>query len=167
MAITIVAPPGMRGIAGHLKTLIRTAFALEHRRAGEVAVVLTDDPTLRDLNRLYRGIDRATDVLSFSYGEGSGRVQGDVVVSLDRMCHQARRFRVSEGEELARLVIHGALHLAGLDHHGASERRHMRAREDEAMRRARTVVRRIEQVVRRSARRSGRLRVRRQPSAQH
>ena len=106
--------------------------------------MLADDATLRDLNRRWRGIDRATDVLSFEYGDVATRsrrraaplradtsapVNGDLVISLDRMRDQAKRYRVSEGRELARLVIHGALHLAGLDHQRAAERRHMRAQE--------------------------------------
>ena len=49
---------------------------------------------------------------------------------MDRVREQAKRFRVSEGEELARLVVHGALHLAGLDHQKPVERRAMRAHED-------------------------------------
>lgn len=144
MAITITAPAAVRGLAAPLRVLIRAALAHEGLRPGEIAVVLTDDAALRGLNRQWRGIDRATDVLSFSYDErgpgetmasprahsaASKQVNGDLVISLDRMRDQAKRYRVSEGRELARLVIHGALHLAGLDHQRAAERRHMRAQE--------------------------------------
>ena len=105
-------------------------------------MVLTGDAELRALNRQWRRIDRATDVLSFSYDEaGPGetmirkeksrrKVHGDLVISLDRMRDQAKRYHVSEGRELARLVIHGALHLAGLDHQREADRRHMRSSED-------------------------------------
>ena len=48
---------------------------------------------------------------------------------MDRVIEQAARYRVTRGKELARLIVHGALHLAGLDHKTAAERRHMRARE--------------------------------------
>jgi len=160
MAITISAPTTLRGIAIPLRALIRAALALEHRRPGEIAVVLTDDAELRQLNRQWRGIDRATDVLSFSYDEaGPGEsiaprarraagartvtaaaadrirtaaapVNGDLVISLDRVREQAKRFRVTDGRELARLAIHGALHLTGLDHQRAAERRYMRLREN-------------------------------------
>ena len=85
-------------------------------------------------SRRWRRIDRATDVLSFPYADERGRIDGDLVISLDRLAAQAKRYRVSEANELTRLVVHGALHLAGLDHHRESERRHMRAREREAMR---------------------------------
>jgi probable rRNA maturation factor len=153
MAVTVTPP--LRGVTAPLTRLVALALAPERARAGEIAIVLTDDAALRDLNRRYRRIDRATDVLSFDYddpsptpallagaGVGRGRrdVSGDLVISLDRMRAQARRFRVSEGRELARLVIHGALHLAGLDHHRLAERRDMRAREEHALVRGRAAI---------------------------
>jgi rRNA maturation RNase YbeY len=128
-------------VAAPLRAVVLAALALEGRRPGEVAIVLADDAKLRDLNRRWRGLDRATDVLSFGYDEGGDdAVDGDVVVSLDRVRVQARRFRASRGRELARVVIHGALHLAGLDHQGAVERRRMRAREDRVLRAAREAI---------------------------
>lgn len=144
MVISFTAPVAVRGIATPLRALIRAALAHENLEAGEIAVILTDDAELRALNRQWRRIDRATDVLSFSYDEAgpgetmirkeksrsSKKVHGDLVISLDRMRDQAKRYRVSEGRELARLVIHGALHLAGLDHQREADRRHMRSSED-------------------------------------
>ena len=155
MAITISAPAALRGVSIPLRALIRAALAHENLRPGEIAVVLTDDAALRALNRQWRRIDRATDVLSFSYDEAgpgetmrrlapdaarSKQVNGDLVISLDRMRDQAKRYRVSEGRELARLAIHGALHLAGLDHQRLAERRHMRARENAVLRLVATQV---------------------------
>jgi probable rRNA maturation factor len=108
--------------------MIRGTLALEGLRAGEIGLRLSDDAELRALNRQWRGIDRATDVLSFPYSDGADdRVSGDLVISVQRAVEQARRYRVSFGRELARLVIHGTLHLAGHDHHLAGERAHMRA----------------------------------------
>lgn len=127
-----------------LAAVVRAALAGEGLRPGDIAIRLTGDAELRELNRRWRGIDRATDVLSFSY-DGDGRpagpaVNGDLVISLDRMRAQARRYRVSPGRELARLVIHGALHLAGHDHHRDAERRAMRARETAALRASRAAI---------------------------
>jgi probable rRNA maturation factor len=145
-------------LAPPLRTLVRGALALERALPGEIAIVLAGDRELRELNRRWRGIDRATDVLSFGYDEAAaggvtrGRprrtaaapprrraaapaaVSGDVVISLDRVRVQARRYRVTPGRELARLAVHGALHLAGLDHHRAAERDHMRLQESRALR---------------------------------
>jgi probable rRNA maturation factor len=163
MPISVATPRSLRGLQAPLRAIVRRALAAEGRRAGEIAIVLTDDAALRDLNRRWRGIDRATDVLSFEYDAppeeprlavmlGRGRavtarrppLSGDLVISLDRMAEQAKRYRVSPGRELARLVIHGALHLAGHDHHRASERQLMRGRENAALRRGAPEVRRLE-----------------------
>jgi len=141
MPVSVVDARRRRGLVFPLRALVHAALALEGRRPGEVAVVLADDATLRDLNRRWRGLARTTDVLSFGYDDGTGEVaEGDIVVSLERVAEQARRFRVSRGRELARLVVHGALHLAGLDHARAAERRAMRAREDRVLRAGREVV---------------------------
>src|SRR5439155_2378081 len=141
MAITLRAPRGLSRLAPALRRLVRSALAAEARRPGEIGIVLTRDTELRALNRSWRGIDRATDVLSFGYDGGRRSpatviVSGDLVISLDRVIAQARRYRVSRGEELARLAVHGALHLAGLDHQLAAARRDMRRREDRALRAA-------------------------------
>jgi probable rRNA maturation factor len=100
----------------------------------EVGLAWGGDDLLRELNRRYRGIDRATDILSFTYEDefdGSERrtLTGDLVISLPRLLSQAKRYRTSHGRELARLLVHGALHLCGHDHVKVVERRRMRARE--------------------------------------
>ncbi len=123
-----------------LAAVVRGTLAGEDRRPGDVAIVLTGDAELRALNRRWRCIDRATDVLSFPYADERGRVDGDLVISLDRLRAQARRYRVTPGKELARLIVHGTLHLAGLDHHRAAERAHMRRREAAALRAVATRV---------------------------
>src|SRR5439155_18546513 len=123
MPISVRSPE--RGLATPLRALVRVALTSQGARSGEIGVVLTDDVEVRALNRQWRGLDRTTDVLSFGYDDddrmrarprGARAVSGDVVISMERAREQARRFRVSEGRELARLVVHGTLHLAGLDH---------------------------------------------------
>src|SRR5688572_14475175 len=99
-----------------------------------ITVVLADDRLLRELNRDYRQIDRATDVLSFTYRDTDGMpgpraLEGELYISLDRVHAQARRYRHTAGDELLRLVTHGLLHLCGHDHVQAAERKVMRAAE--------------------------------------
>jgi probable rRNA maturation factor len=156
MPISVKTPASLAKLAAPLRSLVQSALELERRRAGEVGVVLADDALLRELNRDYRGLDKTTDVLSFAYDEGSEEilpigpadpkrpVNGDLIVSMDRVREQAVRFGVSEGQELARLVVHGTLHLAGLDHQQPADRRQMRAREDEALAAAAATVRALE-----------------------
>jgi probable rRNA maturation factor len=148
-------------VTAPLRALIAATLALEDRRPGEISVLLTDDNALRELNRNWRGIDRATDVLSFGEPPGgrergaqSGAaakklaIGGDLVISIDRVRAQARRYRVTPGRELARLVVHGTLHLAGHDHHRATERGLMRARERRVLAAAARDVKRLEAALR-------------------
>src|SRR5580765_4178297 len=145
MPISVATPPSLRGLSAPLRVIVRRVLAAEGRKAGEIAIVLTGDSELRELNRRWRGIDRATDVLSFPYEAGRA-ISGDLVISLDRVREQAKRYRVSLGRELARLVIHGALHLAGHDHHRAGERRFMRSRESLGLRGAKVEIARLDAV---------------------
>ena len=145
---TPAGPAQTSGIAPILRRLVGVVLKLEGRRGGEIGVVLANDATLREFNRRWRGIDRATDVISFAYDEHHTErrrpVTGDIVISMDRTRVQARRFRVSVGRELARLVIHGTLHLCGHDHRRPVERRTMRTLERRAMFAASEPVRALE-----------------------
>ncbi|MGI6344430.1 MAG: rRNA maturation RNase YbeY [Bacillota bacterium] len=105
----------------------------------EVSVALVDDAAIRVLNRDYRGIDQPTDVLSFAQQEGeelidssSVLVLGDIVISLERAEAQAAEYGHSLNRELAFLLVHGLLHLAGYDHDDEFSGE-MRARQDEIM----------------------------------
>lgn len=87
----------------------------------EVGVSFVDDQEMRALNLAWRGMDRSTDVLSFSALEGEAvfgaeDFLGDLVISLERASAQAREHGHSLREEVAVLVSHGLLHLLGLDH---------------------------------------------------
>jgi len=89
----------------------------------DLSVLLCDDAFMADLNARFRGKDGPTDVLSFEQGEryvdpegGSRFLAGDVVVSLETLRRNASEFGVPEDEELKRLVVHGILHLSGMDH---------------------------------------------------
>lgn len=149
MPVTCSAPRGIGRLSAPLRKLVAQAVRGEDRRLGEISIVLSDDARLREINRQWRGIDRATDVISFAYDEhepdaASRPVGGDLLLSMDRVHAQARRYRVTAGAELARLVIHGTLHLCGHDHHQPGERRLMRAREDAALGRARALVRALD-----------------------
>ncbi|MBI5426990.1 MAG: rRNA maturation RNase YbeY [Nitrospinae bacterium] len=98
----------------------------------EVSILLVNDAKIRKLNARYRNIDSATDVLSFPQeddpaGEMGFRLLGDVVVSLETARPQAKEHRLSLEEELILLIIHGILHLSGMDHErSAQEARRMR-----------------------------------------
>ena len=96
----------------------------------------TDDTHIKELNTQYRNKKKATDVLSFSHFEGIAISPwdtsiGELVISVETLCRQAKKFKVTVEEELIRLLVHGTLHLLGFDHEkvGASVAAKMRREE--------------------------------------
>ena len=89
----------------------------------EISILFCNDDFIQELNRNYRDIDSPTDILSFENGEeytdenGEKWLSaGDMIISLDTLPKNAEYFNVSQNEELKRLLIHGTLHLNGMDH---------------------------------------------------
>lgn len=93
-----------------------------------VNLVFCENAYVRDLNRRFRKLDKVTDVLSFIYDDED--VFGEIYIATLKAKKQAPRWKNSFYDELRRLVVHGALHLAGFDHMNAKDRIAMRARED-------------------------------------
>ena len=99
----------------------------------EVSVTLTDDENIHELNKKYRGVDRATDVLSFAFRESDEpeifgadiELLGEVIISLERAKVQAENFGHSFLREVIFLEVHGLLHLLGYDHITEDERLEM------------------------------------------
>ena len=88
----------------------------------ELSILFCDDVFIHNLNKEYRNIDASTDVLSFEAGEeyeddeGQWYSAGDIVISLDTLPKNAEYFEVDKNTEFKRLLIHGVLHLNGMDH---------------------------------------------------
>ena len=105
-----------------LAELVRRLAAAWGVKGREVTIVLVDDPTIAAMNRRDRGVDGATDVLSYPLHEPDDTGfptlphLGDVFVSLDTARRQARERGVEPWHEVAELVAHGILHLLGHDH---------------------------------------------------
>ena len=115
-----------------------------------ISVMLTDDAGIREVNREFRGIDRATDVLSFPMNEltpgdfdpalcdqdpeTGALMLGDMMISLERCQAQGEEFGNGFGREIQYLTVHSVLHLLGYDHVDEGEgKRRMRAREKAIM----------------------------------
>lgn len=112
----------------------------------ELSVLLVDNETIRTFNNEYRGKDSATDVLSFPQEESgdpqepqivggpSGRLLGDVVISVEQAIFQAKEYGHSVERELSFLAIHGLLHLLGYDHEkGMESEKAMRTEEERVL----------------------------------
>ena len=100
----------------------------------ELSVTFTDDRRMRELNRVWRDIDRTTDVLSFPQDGGPDfSLLGDVVISLETASRQSRRYGNTVNEEIKKLLVHGILHLLGYDHKKKKEKVIMREHETDLL----------------------------------
>ncbi len=106
---------------------------------GGVCVLVTDEHEIRALNSAYRGVDRATDVLTFPAWEGDAILSppdgylGDIAVCFARAQEQAAEYGHSLDRELAFLAVHGALHLLGYDHAEPEEEEKMCRKQEQIL----------------------------------
>ena len=102
------------------------------RKVGEVAYVFVDDEEILRVNRQYLQHDYYTDIITFDYCEGD-TISGDLFISLDTVRSNAAELGVPYGQELRRVIIHGILHLCGVNDKGPGEREIMEAAENKAL----------------------------------
>jgi len=107
----------------------RAAAAALGSARGDVVVLLTDDETIRDLNKRFRGKDRATNVLSFPAAESAAPHLGDLVLAYGVCAAEARAQGKRLADHLSHLTVHGVLHLLGRDHEDDAEAEAMEAEE--------------------------------------
>ncbi len=139
ISVQIELPFAARVDEQALVALARRVLASEHVDSlAELSVLVTDDETVRGLNKRYRGVDTPTDVLSFQMDGGEGFVTppespeqlGEVVIAFPTALRQAEEAGHDIGVELAHLLAHGILHLLGYDHEAAAEAKLMRSKEE-------------------------------------
>ena len=111
---------------------IKAVAADYGRTVGEVGYMLVDGEKIVEVNREYLGHDYYTDVITFDYDEDNV-VSGDIVISLDTVRSNAELFGKSYDEEFYRVLIHGILHLCGINDKGPGEREVMEAAENKAL----------------------------------
>ena len=102
------------------------------RRVGEVNYIFVSDEHILDINRQFLGHDYYTDIITFDYCEAD-ILQGDLFISLDTVRTNAEGLGVTYEQELHRVVIHGILHLCGINDKGPGEREVMEAEENTAL----------------------------------
>jgi len=114
------------------KKLDKTTQLVEKEgfKQGELSVIFCSDNYLLSLNKTYLNHDYFTDIITFSYNE-EGIVSGDLFISVDRTRDNAEKNNVSISNELARLVIHGMLHLCGFNDKAQEEIKVIRNKEEE------------------------------------
>ena len=102
------------------------------RKVGEIGYMFVDDAKILAVNNNYLGHDYYTDIITFDYDEGD-TINGDLVISLDTVHTNAAQFGKDYDEELHRVIIHGVLHLCGINDKGPGEREIMEANENKAL----------------------------------
>lgn len=111
---------------------VKAVAASYGKRVGEIAYIFVDDEKILEVNRQYLGHDYYTDIITFDYCEGDV-ISGDLFISLDTVRTNAEQVGAAYEEELHRVIIHGILHLCGINDKGPGEREIMEAAEDKAL----------------------------------
>ena len=111
---------------------IKKVAATYGRKVGEIGYMFVNDEKILEVNNEYLSHDYYTDVITFDYCEGD-ILNGDIVISLDTVRTNAEKFGKTYEEELYRVIIHGILHLCGINEKGPGEREIMEENENKAL----------------------------------
>ena len=117
---------------GRLADWIETVASRHDRLVGPLNYIFCGDEKIIEVNRQFLSHDYYTDIITFDYTSGR-RIAGDMFISLDTVASNAEQLGVSYDQELKRVIIHGVLHLCGINDKGPGERAIMEAAEDEAL----------------------------------
>ena len=111
---------------------IKAVAASYGKKTGEIGYLFVDDEKILEVNREYLGHDYYTDIITFDY-TNSRHIAGDMVISLDTVRSNAEGLGVDYKTELMRVIIHGVLHLCGINDKGPGERELMEQHENKAL----------------------------------
>lgn len=117
---------------GTISKWIEAVAASHSRRVGNLNYLFVNDEEILVANRQFVGHDYYTDIITFDYSHGD-RISGDIMISLETVESNASKFGVPYFRELLRVIIHGVLHLVGINDKGPGERDIMEGAEDEAL----------------------------------
>ena len=111
---------------------IKRVAAKYGRKVGDIAYIFCSDEKILEVNREYLQHDYYTDIITFDYCEDN-IISGDLFISLDTVRTNSEEFKTDYNEELHRTIIHGVLHLCGINDKGPGEREIMEKAENEAL----------------------------------
>ena len=111
---------------------VKEVAATYGKKVGDISYIFCSDEKILEVNRQYLQHDYYTDIITFDYCEGD-RLSGDLFISLDTVRTNAEQFGASYDNELHRVIIHGILHLCGINDKGPGEREIMEAAENKAL----------------------------------
>ena len=102
------------------------------KKVGDISYIFCSDEKILEVNRQFLQHDYYTDIITFDYTSGK-KIAGDIFISLDTVRTNAEKFETEYDEELHRTIIHGILHLCGINDKGPGEREVMEANENSAL----------------------------------
>ena len=111
---------------------VKAVAASYGKKVGEIAYIFVNDKKILDVNRQYLQHDYYTDIITFDYTDDD-TISGDLFISLDTVRSNAEQIGTTYEQELRRVIIHGILHLCGINDKGPGEREKMEAAEDKAL----------------------------------
>ena len=111
---------------------VRQVAATYRRHVGDINFIFVDDEEILRVNREFIGHDYYTDHIGFDYSQGS-TISGDIYIGVDTVRTNSEQIGCDYNEELYRVIIHGVMHLCGIDDKGPGERAIMEAEEDKAL----------------------------------
>ena len=115
-----------------VSALVKAVAATYGKKVGEIAYIFCDDEKILEVNREYLQHDYYTDIITFDYCEGD-TISGDLFISLDTVRTNSEMVGATYEQELYRVIIHGVLHLCGINDKGDGEREIMEACENKAL----------------------------------
>jgi probable rRNA maturation factor len=113
-----------------LRRWLESAIKKEKFVAGQINIVICTDSYLLKINKKYLKKNTLTDIITFSMAEEEGIVSGDIYISLERVRENAHIYRQVVKKELARVMVHGVLHLMGYDDETEADQKVMRKKEN-------------------------------------
>jgi probable rRNA maturation factor len=108
------------------------------KSVGDISYIFCSDPKILEINNEYLQHDYYTDIITFDYSDES-EISGDIFISLDTVKSNSEQFNTDYIDELHRIIIHGILHLCGINDKGPGEREHMTDCENKALELLKTI----------------------------
>lgn len=111
---------------------IKTVASQHGKKVGSIGYIFCSDEKILEVNKSYLQHDYYTDIITFNYNEGD-TISGDIFISLDTVRSNSENFKTDYNEELHRVIIHGILHLCGINDKTPQEQKEMTRNENEAL----------------------------------
>jgi probable rRNA maturation factor len=112
-----------------IKRIIEKVIGESNKISGDLSFIITNDEKVLDINIKFLSHNYYTDVIAFDYSSGN-HINGEIYISIDTVSENALKYQVSLNEEVNRVIIHGVLHLLGMDDKTENQRKRMKKHED-------------------------------------